>query len=283
MKFSLILATVERTKEVERFLDNLDKQIYRDFELIIVDQNGDDCLVPIVASYNNRFQILHLRLSTRGVSRARNFGLKYVSGDIVAFPDDDCWYPPDLLGKVSHVFEERFETEGIVIRSVDQNGMPSTSKGSDKAQPINLINVQWLVVAFAIFLRKAVVDKVGLFDETLGVGADTPWGAGEETDYLIRATKESIRLYYFPVLFVYHPKPTNIFDSKYYEKAYKYASGWGRVARKYYPIHFFIYFGIIRSLGGIVFALVKGRFVEVQYRRYVLAGKVKGWLSSIKH
>ena len=282
MKFSLILATVGRTEEVKRFLENLDKQTYRDFELIVVDQNSDDSLVPILAQYNGHFPILHLHMTTRGASRARNFGIKYTNGDIIAFPDDDCWYPPDLLYKVSHVFEKQSEFDGIVVRLLDQNGAPSTIKGSEKGQSINLINVQWLAVTQAIFLRKAVVDKVGLFDETLGVGAGTPWGAGEETDYLIRALKLGMKLYYIPDNFVYHPRPANVFDSKYFEKAYNYASGWGRVARKHYNFKFFICSGVLRSLGGIIYALIKGNFVEVHYRMYVLAGKVRGWLSPIK-
>jgi len=275
LKFSLILATVEHTKEVERFLEHLEKQTCRDFELIIVDQNGDDCLVPIIASYNNRFQILHLRLSTRGISRARNFGLKYVSGNIVAFPDDDCWYPPDLLEKISNLFEEKPKTEGIVIRSVDQNGMPSTIKGSDKAQTINLINVQWIAVSYAIFLRKTVVDKVGLFDETLGVGADTLWGAGEENDYLIRAMKEGFRFYYFPFIYVHHLEPVRIYNTKSFQRAYKYGMGGGHIARKHYPTHFFIYFGIIRSLGGIIFTLTRGHFGECHYRMCALIGRIR--------
>jgi glycosyltransferase involved in cell wall biosynthesis len=92
MKFSLVLATVGRTQEVARFLDSLARQTYRDFELIVVDQNPDDRLVELLRPFELRFPIIHLRCE-RGVSRARNLGPKYVSGDIVGFPDDDCWYP----------------------------------------------------------------------------------------------------------------------------------------------------------------------------------------------
>ena len=44
---------------------------------------------------------LELVESARGLSRARNAGLRMIAGDIVSFPDDDCWYPPDLLQRVA--------------------------------------------------------------------------------------------------------------------------------------------------------------------------------------
>ena len=57
--FSLILATVDRTGEVERLLDSLDSQTHREFELIVVDQNKDERLVPLLRAYRERFSILH--------------------------------------------------------------------------------------------------------------------------------------------------------------------------------------------------------------------------------
>ena len=100
LKFSLLLATVGRTAELERFLSSLDAQTYRNFDLIVVDQNPDERLAALVQSYAGRFPVLCVK-STPGLSRARNAGLRYVSGDVIAFPDDDCWYPPDLLRKAT--------------------------------------------------------------------------------------------------------------------------------------------------------------------------------------
>ena len=40
-----------------------------------------------------------------------------------------------------------------------------------------------------------VVEAVGAFDETLGPGAGTPWGSGEDTDYHLRILKAGFDLY----------------------------------------------------------------------------------------
>src|ERR1700687_2188783 len=84
-KFSLVLATVGRTSELERFLMHLNRQSYRKLELILVDQNPDDRLIPLVTTYRECFPVIHCR-SAIGLSRARNVGLAHAAGDILAFP-----------------------------------------------------------------------------------------------------------------------------------------------------------------------------------------------------
>ena len=97
MKFSLVLATVDRSDELERFMFHLNQQICRDFELIVVDQNQDNRVELILAPYFDKFPILHIKSNELGASKGRNMGFKYVSGEIIGFPDDDCWYASDLL------------------------------------------------------------------------------------------------------------------------------------------------------------------------------------------
>ena|SRR5208337_53067 len=96
---SLVVATVDRVAELERLFVSLDAQSYRDFEVIVVDQNPDDRLLPVLQQHTD-LAILHLR-SGRGLSHARNVGLLAAQGDILAVPDDDCWYPEQLLHCVS--------------------------------------------------------------------------------------------------------------------------------------------------------------------------------------
>lgn len=51
MKVSLILATLGRYEEVKIFLDSLLNQTYKDFEVVIVDQNEDGSLDKLVQEY----------------------------------------------------------------------------------------------------------------------------------------------------------------------------------------------------------------------------------------
>ncbi len=271
MKFSLILATVSRTQEIEFFLGSLDAQTYDNFELIVVDQNGDDRLVPILRRFQGHFPILHLR-SDRGLSRARNIGIKKASGDVIAFPDDDCLYPPDLLKKVARWFSEQPEWHGLTGRSVNANGLPSGGRWDNKKGGVNRYNVWRRAISFTIFLRREVVDVVGPFDEDLGVGAGTPWGSGEETDYLLRALEAGFRIFYDPNLWVVHPnkEPTPI-------TAYRYASGMGRVLRKHgYPLWFIAYYSA-RNLGACLLNLALGKRNRASVSWAALWGRLDGW------
>src|SRR5271157_993715 len=120
---SLIVATVRRVDELERLLTSLDAQTSKDFEIILVDQNPDDRLMPILHGHEG-LRIRHLR-SCVGLSRARNVGLRAVRGDIIAIPDDDCWYPDDLLATVTQWFETHpeFDTLFTGARSPDNRLM----------------------------------------------------------------------------------------------------------------------------------------------------------------
>ena len=89
---SLITATYGRTEEVRTFIRFYPaRQSYKDFEFILVDQNPHFILREMVAEYASRLTIQYIRSEAKGLSLNRNIGLDYSRGEIVAFPDDDCF------------------------------------------------------------------------------------------------------------------------------------------------------------------------------------------------
>ena len=96
---SLIVGSLGRVGELRRLLGSLAGQTYREFEVVLVDQTGTEALAPVVAGFPG----LAVRrvAAAPGLSRARNLGLSLARGEIVGFPDDDCWYPPGLLAEVA--------------------------------------------------------------------------------------------------------------------------------------------------------------------------------------
>lgn len=275
MKFSLILATVGRSEEVARFLASLDAQDYRDFELIVIDQNDDERLTPLLKVYRDRFKFLHVR-SARGLSRARNVGLKLAGGDVIAFPDDDCWYPAGLLAKVAGVLEADPGIDGVTGRFTDGDGR-TEGRWLDRSMPLNRYNIWRGAISFSIFLRRRVVDAVGQFNDSLGVGAGTPWGASEETDYLLRSLQHGFKLKYLHDLVLHHPVKTVHFDEGACNRQQKYEAGIGRVMRMNdYPFWYFPA-ACLRTCCGIVLALARGDLPRARFKYVSVMARMRGW------
>lgn len=275
LKFSLVLATIGRDDEVEAFLDSLSRQSYRNFELIVVDQNPDDRVSVLLDHFADYFPIQ--RVSSRpGLSIARNRGIALISGDIVAFPDDDCWYPPELLAKVVDYFVD----SGIDIiagQSRDEQNRHSQREWPSQAQIADKQSIWKLAISYTVFMRAECVKTVGGFDERLGVGSATAWQSGEETDYLIRALDQGYALHYFPGLKVFHPQKTGVFNAATIQRAKAYGEGLGRVLRKHdYPLWFVAYM-LLRPAGGVLVSLLTLRKNKALYHLGVLVGRVRGW------
>jgi glycosyltransferase involved in cell wall biosynthesis len=199
--WDLVVCTVGRTDELDRLLASLEHQTDAAFRVVIVDQNDDDRAAAVAARHPElTVVLLH---SARGLSRARNAALAQLENDLVAFPDDDCTYPPDLLERAARRFADDPGLDGLTGRDADPAGRGSRAWPS-AGEGVTAENVWYHGLSAAVFLRRSLVEQVGPFDERLGLGSGTPWSSGEEVDYLIRAARSEARLEYDPELVVEH-------------------------------------------------------------------------------
>jgi glycosyltransferase involved in cell wall biosynthesis len=199
--FDLVVATVDRVEELGRLLASLERQTHRAFRVLLVDQNRGDRLDGILAAHAS-LELVRLR-ADRGLSRARNAALAHVRADLVAFPDDDCAFPDDLLERVARRFEAEPSLDGLTGRAADADGRSAPAWERDGAA-LTRENLWNRAISFTIFLRSPLVARVGGFDEGLGLGAAGPWRSGEEIDYLVRALAAGARIEYDPGLVVLH-------------------------------------------------------------------------------
>jgi glycosyltransferase involved in cell wall biosynthesis len=279
VRFSILLATLGRTSEVDHCLSAIARQTYRDFEVLVVDQNPDDRLKAILEPYAVEFPLRHLRCA-RGHSKAFNFGLREAKGELVAFPDDDSWYDADLLERVSAAFEANPEISGITGREIVETGFTCGGRWDAKPGLLTQRNVWRRAISFTMFLRRSAV-QFALFDETLGVGAGTPWGAGEETDFLLHLIQHRHRILYDPSITVWHQGRSGPYTAPMFAKARNYGMGMGRVLRKHRYSLWLVANHLIRPLGGAVEAMVTVRPKKAQYHWAVFAGRSRGWAAAL--
>ena len=262
MTFDLVVATVDRVDELQRLLESLERQRHREFRVLLVDQNEDDRVEPVLARHES-LSIERLR-APRGLSRARNEALISLRADVVAFPDDDCVFPDDLLERVAAHFAADPALDGITGRA------PGPAWKHDAAR-LTRENLWNRAISFTIFLRRAVVERVGRFDETLGL----PSSSGEEIDYLIRALDHGASIDYDPTLVVIHPEKP--FDPV--AVGERDGKSMGYILRKHRYRPATVARMVVRPLGGMLLGLARRDRTSARFHLATLRGRLLGYRS----
>lgn len=230
--FSLVIPTMGRTAELEVLFESLVQQHFPQLECIVVDQNPDERLLPIIARWSNRLEIRHVR-SSKGASKARNTGLAMASGQFVAFPDDDCWYSPSLLHHVYAWFKAHANYDILTVGACDEYGVPSGNRWIQRHCEIRAINAFRTTFCSSIFLRLTEPVRHASFDECAGPGAGTPWFCGEETDYILQLMHHGSRGHFEGSLTVGHPKRDMLSGEVDSRRARGYGAGMGYTLQKH--------------------------------------------------
>lgn len=269
-RFSLVMATRGRSAEVADFVTSLIAQGRDDAELIVVDQNGDDRLVPVLAPHGF---VTHLRSPVAHANHARNLGLRAARGEVVGFPDDDCLYPAGVLDRVAAAFGD--PSLAVLTGPAES---PAGGLGSGRwrgdAGAIHAGNVWTSVIEFNLWLRRDVALALGGFDE--GMGPGTPIGSAEGNDLVLRAVAAGHVARYDPGLRVIHPdkRLTEVATAR----ARLYGRGLGFALRRHrVPAGTWLPFAV-RPLGGAVLSLAKGRPRDAAYYAMTLLGRAEGFL-----
>jgi glycosyltransferase involved in cell wall biosynthesis len=268
--FDLVVATLGRVEPLGALLDSLGRQTHRGFRVLLVDQNGDGRIGGVLDGHG--FDIERLTAAP-GLSRARNAALPHLRADAVAFPDDDCFYPDDLLERVARRLAAEPTLDGLTGRAVDASGGSSPSWRRDGAT-LTRDNLWNRAISFTVFLRRGVVERVGAFDERLGLGAGTPWSSGEEIDYLVRGLDAAARIEYDPELVVVHPHETRPLQAV----GARDGASIGYLLRKHrYPLRTIAPM-LVRPAGAVALSVLRNDRAAARFHAATLRGRVRGYL-----
>jgi GT2 family glycosyltransferase len=199
-------------------------------------------------------------------------------GDVVAFPDDDCWYPPDFLAWAARALHEHPEWDGLTGRSVDEHGHATVVRAHPVPGIVTRYNVWWRVCAITLFLRRRVMEAIHGFDESLGPGAATPWGGVEDVELVLRAVEAGFRIFYHPDNVAGHADPVASYPPSSWRRAYSYNCGLGRVLRTHRLPLWFVLYQWARPLGGMSLSLLRGNVPKAKFHWYTFLGRMDGWL-----
>jgi len=217
LKLSVIVATKNRAHAIIPCLESISASLAAaaapDAEIVVVDNGSEDQTSALVEQWARRssFPVQFLYEPKPGVSSAHNLALRTARGELLAFTDDDCRLSKDY---VNDLFRHDAADTELVLRGGrvelgDPTDLPLTIKttpdrirwnrrmNSARHQPIS-----GQIHGCNMTMRRAVVEKLGPFDERFGPGSVV--GSGNDTDYLFRAYLAYISLEYVPDMTVVH-------------------------------------------------------------------------------
>lgn len=195
---SVVVAARNAEQTIAECLDSLVALRYpRDrLELVVVDNGSRDRTRTIVEAYSGSVTLLDE--SKRGPAPPRNTGIRAGQGDVVALTDADCTVDPGWLEElVAPLADPAIGLAGGTILArrpatpIELLGeeIHDHRRAIEGFRPPYVITMNWAA-------RRAVIDTLGPFDETLLRGSDA--------EYAFRAGQAGFRLVHCPGAIVYH-------------------------------------------------------------------------------
>lgn len=171
---SVIIPTYNRPDRLSRALKSVLGQTFRNFEIIVINDGGND-VKGVIDFLNKDSYILYVNKSkNQGLSSARNTGLKLARGKYIAYLDDDDLFYPDHLETLvgflestsyrvaySDAYRTVYQNSDIISNIIDKSVFYSGEFDKERIFVENFIPVLCFVH------EKSCIDEVGMFDESL--------------------------------------------------------------------------------------------------------------------
>lgn len=107
--FSIIIPTYNRGYILWKTIQTVQKQIYPNWELVIIDDGSTDDTWKVISQFQSDPRITYHKIKNSGVAHARNVGLKHAKGEIIAYLDSDDVLYENFLVTTKEMFEKNPE------------------------------------------------------------------------------------------------------------------------------------------------------------------------------
>ena len=232
MKYSIIIPVYNRPDELDELLESLTRQVFTDFEVLVVEDGSSVPSDAVCQRYAERLNLHYFTKPNSGPGQSRNYGAERASGDYLIVLDSDVVLPEgylqavddelqredaDAFGGPDAAHESFTDVQKAISYSMTSffttGGIRGGKKKLDKFYPRS----------FNMGIRREVYQKLGGFSKMR---------FGEDIDFSIRIFKGGYRCRLFPEAWVWHKRRTDF--RKFYRQVYN--SGIARInLYKKYP------------------------------------------------
>lgn len=116
-KFSIIVPVYNVEEYIEKCLESIFNQSFKDFEVIVVNDGTKDKSMDIVKKYD----VTIINQKNMGLSEARNNGVKKAKGEYIIFLDSDDYIEKDLLKEINKSIKNNPDVVRYQIQDVENN------------------------------------------------------------------------------------------------------------------------------------------------------------------
>ena len=232
MKYSIIVPVFNRPDEVGELLDSLTGQLYKDFEVIIVEDGSTKRCLDVCRTYEKELNLHYYYKENSGPGQSRNYGAERAKGEYLIILDSDVVLPKGYLSAVDNELSRQ---------PADAFGGPDRAHESfsDKQKAISYSMTSFFTTG-GIRGGKKKLDKFYPRSFNMGIKADvyrklggfSDMRFGEDIDFSIRIFKAGCKCRLFPGAWVWHKRRTDF--HKFFRQVYN--SGIARInLYKKYP------------------------------------------------
>jgi len=175
-RISVVIPTYNSASSLREAIESVLRQTYADFEIVVIDDGSTDDTGCVVRSFGDR--VCYWRQDNRGVSAARNHGIKKSRGQYVAFLDsDDLWLPGKLAEQIPLLDRDpeiglvysdwTVVSEQIVLEPSYLSKLPAAS-----GHVFDELVQSGFILTSGTVVRRRCLEDVGDFDETLSIAQD---------------------------------------------------------------------------------------------------------------
>ncbi|MFI3288603.1 MAG: glycosyltransferase family 2 protein [Rikenellaceae bacterium] len=192
MKVSIITSCYNREATIRDAIESVLSQDYADIEYIVVDGASKDSSLSIIKEYEGRISTI-ISEPDRGMYEGINKGIRAATGDVIGLMhSDDFFYTTDTISKIVKQLEESqaqlIYGNGIYVDEEDVTKIVRNWISGDYKK--SRMSNGWLPLHPTVYIRKECFDKMGLYDESYKIAADS--------DFLLRYMyKADFRISYY--------------------------------------------------------------------------------------
>jgi glycosyltransferase involved in cell wall biosynthesis len=273
--FSIICATYKNNLSILKLLNSLSLQKYKNFELIICDQNNGKMIEKIKENFIKKIKIIYMR-SKVGLSVSRNLGLKKTKGNYILFLDDDISVPKSFFFKLDKIIKYQKKNDIICYKILNSNKKPFLKYPKKDF----LITEEKYIFKYVSSVSFAVKkNKYIKFNNNLGLGSNGIFQSGEETELLLNLYKNNFKFFYSNSIHLAHSDKQLDLKRDLY-KNFFYGCGWGYVVKKNYNKKIFLINQLNKVLLNSLFFTLIFNFRKALKSLFTFFGRIYGYITS---